>query len=168
MRCGADPVDVAAHQMRDAGVLQARHHRPGRGGEPTGEAATDRFDETGLELRQRYVAACNKDGPDDDQHRKQAEQHRQLRGPRLCADSVECLRNDSVSPTGAGVRRGDDRQQRHKEEETDTFERCGNHGERRRPDAVETGESREVFDECDRLLHQIGVCPTGFRQLGNG
>ena len=49
-------------------MLQARDYRPGRSGEPLSEAATDRFEVAGLELRQRYVAACNEDRPDDNQH----------------------------------------------------------------------------------------------------
>jgi hypothetical protein len=147
VRCGADPVNVAAHQMRDAGVLQARDHRPGRGGEPPSEAGADRFDETGLELRQRHVAAGNGDRPDDDQYGENAEQHRQARAARLYAKYVEPLRDESVRPTCAGVRCGDDRQERHEEQKTDAVERRGDHAERRCPDAVEAGKRREVFDE---------------------
>ena len=57
------------------------------------------------------------------------------------------LRDESVSPARASVRRGDDRQERHQEEKTDAFERRGNYRKRRRPDAVEAGKRRKVFDE---------------------
>jgi hypothetical protein len=101
----------------------------------------DGFDETGLELRQHHVAAGNKDGPDDDQDGKQTKQYRQTRAARLYAEQVESLHNESVSPTGAGVRRGNDRQEWYQEEETDTVERRGNYRKRRRPDAVEAANA---------------------------
>jgi hypothetical protein len=44
---------------------------------------------------------------------------------------------------------------------SDAFERRGNDRKRRRPDAVEAGERREVFDECDCLLRHAGIRRTG-------
>jgi hypothetical protein len=67
MRRGTDSMNVAAYQMGDAGVLQARHHRPGRGGKPPGDPGANGFDETSFELRQRYIAACGDECADDDQ-----------------------------------------------------------------------------------------------------
>src|SRR5262249_31443071 len=45
MRRRADAVNVAAHEMGDARMLQARHYRPRCGAEASGEACADRLDE---------------------------------------------------------------------------------------------------------------------------
>jgi len=66
----ADPRNVAADQVRDACMLQARHHRPGRRGEPAGEAGADGFDEASLDLRQLDVAAGDDNRPHDHQDGK--------------------------------------------------------------------------------------------------
>ncbi len=73
----ADAENVAAHQVGDARVLQARDHRPGRGGQSIGESGADGFDKPDLDPRQHDIAAGNDNGPDDHDCGEQAEQQRQ-------------------------------------------------------------------------------------------
>ncbi len=65
VRRRTDAVNVAAHQVGDARMLQTRYHRPGRGGEPPGEPGADRFNKAHFDLRQHDVAAGNDNRPDD-------------------------------------------------------------------------------------------------------
>jgi len=65
VRRRADAVNVTAHQVGDARMLQARYHRPGRGGEPPGEAGADGFDKAHFDPRQHDVAAGNDNRSDD-------------------------------------------------------------------------------------------------------
>jgi hypothetical protein len=65
VRRRADALNVAAHQLGDARMLQARHHGPWRGCEPPGEAGADHFDKAHFDLRQHDVAAGNDNRPDN-------------------------------------------------------------------------------------------------------
>ena len=67
VRRRADAVNVTAHQVGNARMLQARYYRPGSCGEPPGEAGADGFDKAHFDPRQRDVAAGNDNRPDDHQ-----------------------------------------------------------------------------------------------------
>ena len=65
---GADTVDIAAHEMRHTRVLQARHHRPGRGVEPLGETAPGHLGKLRLQLPERHITARHEQCAHDDEH----------------------------------------------------------------------------------------------------
>jgi hypothetical protein len=107
-------MNIAAHQMGDSGMLQARHHRPGRGSKPVGKARASFRQSPFRAATARYCG-----GHDDRSHNqepsKQTEQQRQPGGARLRAGNVErCARilcinalsvSDAVMSDNIGTRR---------------------------------------------------------------